>query len=217
MTIHREFVMAARLKALVEQGSLSEGLGQFGGLARDYLGGKLPGKVESGWKSSRGTFPIVPEPDISTLLSTWAKSQGNMSPPRLIYKCSKIQQGNVVYAHYRHSTGDSCVLFSHPSIAGPHPARIDNIVEDSENGRLLLTIRPYIPLSADDSAFDPYWAHPLIGQEGAAIARLYYDTVSPIALVVEPCNLISHVAVCNFYDRRISKGCVAVLSLDLVC
>jgi hypothetical protein len=57
----------------------------------------------------------------------------------------------------------------------------------------------------------------LVGEQGAGIARLYYDNVLPITLVVEPQDLVGHVAVCNFNNSRLSKRCVAVLLLDLVC
>ncbi|KAG8706996.1 hypothetical protein FRC11_007780, partial [Ceratobasidium sp. 423] len=45
MTIHREFIMAAQLKGLVAQESFTAGLGQFGDIARKYLGGKIPGRA----------------------------------------------------------------------------------------------------------------------------------------------------------------------------
>ncbi|KDN36453.1 hypothetical protein RSAG8_10845, partial [Rhizoctonia solani AG-8 WAC10335] len=217
VTIHREFIMATRLKGLVEQDSFSSGLGQFGDIAQKYLGGKIPGRVRSGWTTHRIASPTTSDSDISLILNTWATSQGMPSSPSQVYTCSSIQQGNVFYAPFTHSAGDSCVLVCHPSIVGPHPGRIDTIVEDPQNSRILLLIRPFLPLSADDSRFDPYQAHPLVGQDGAAIARLYYDEVASSAMVIEPKDIVAHVAVCNYYDSRISRGLVAVLSLDLVC
>ncbi|KAF8686600.1 hypothetical protein RHS04_00032 [Rhizoctonia solani] len=216
LTIHREFIMAARLKGLVEQDSFRSGLGQFGNIVQKYLGGRFPGRLGSGWKTSRIVCSTAVDSDITLILNTWATLHNMPCFPRQVYPCSTIQQGNVVYAPYTHSAGDSCVLFCHPSIVGPQPGRIDTIIEDPDNSRILLLVRPFVPLSNDNSVFDPYWAHPLIGEKGAGIARLYYDQVSLTALVIEPKDMVAHVAVCSYYDSRISQAQVVVLSLDLV-
>lgn len=81
-------------------------------------------------------------------------------------------------------------------------------------------MRALKPLSHQDLQLDPYYSHPTLGETGYAIARLYYNELDlTTAYVLEPKDVISHIATCPYNDDRglFSAPCVVILSLDLVC
>ncbi|QRV80004.1 Transposase family Tnp2 protein [Ceratobasidium sp. AG-Ba] len=228
-TLHREFVMAARLKGMLEQHSISESLGEFGDVVKSFLQQHVPSQSNYWWETARSRERLSESSPIYRLLLAWSTTHGTPILAQNMFSCTSIQLGNVVYAPHTISAGNSCVMYSPGASKEPLPGRIKNILEDpsaqdpSGKPRIVLLIRPFSPLSSHDSVHDPYLNNPIIAGSGARIARLFYNSSGDNVDLVKPGDLISHIAVCQYIDsgphnrnshRPLPQECIVVLSLD---
>ncbi|QRV74636.1 Transposase family Tnp2 protein [Ceratobasidium sp. AG-Ba] len=210
-TLHREFIMAARLKGMLEQRSFSDSLEEFGDVVKSFMQQHVPSQSNYRWETARSRERVSESSPIYRLLLAWSTAHGTPILSQNLFSCTNMRLGNVVKE--------------------PLPGRIENIVEDPSaqdstgNPRIILIIRPFSPLSSHDSVHDPYLSNPIIGRSGAQIARLFYNSSSNNVDLVEPGDLISHVAVCQYVDsgacnqnpnRPLAQECIVVLSLDLI-
>lgn len=224
--MHREFIMASRLKALMEQPTFTQSIDEFSSVVQGFLRGRFPSlEQDSTWRSVHNNKSTTPSSNIRELLDSWTTECGTSPFSAALFLCSRIQLGNLLFTTSGDSLGDSFVLFSPPSSSTIIAGRIDNIYQEcrhtesrASQPRIALFVHAFKPLDARDSQHDPYGSHPLIGRTGARMAQLYYDELDPEVYIIEPRHLISHTAVCSYTDleNTISKPCVVVLSLDLV-
>lgn len=227
LTLHREFVMASRLKGMIEQQTLRDFLGDFGLVVQDFLDRHVPGQsIVQSWKSTHSTRPILLQDAVHDMLTTWCQSRHMRPISRSLLECSKIQLGNVVYMPYTASTGNSHIMFCPPGKrAAMLPGRIDFILQEpletkssSEPQRILILVRSFQELEAKDAVRDPFRNHPIIGRHGADLARLYYSKLGEDLCIIEPRDIVSHIAVCTYEDPEdaMRDDCIIILSLDLV-
>ncbi|KAG8704969.1 hypothetical protein FRC08_001919 [Ceratobasidium sp. 394] len=229
ITLHREFIMAARLKGLLQSKPHTSQLGEFGILTQKYIQKRVPGYAQQAWHAAHSANSARVDDAVYQCLCDWSNSASARSPSRQLFLCSSIQRGNLFYAPFASASGDSCVLFSPPcgpssTPSDPIPGRIDAILKEPDEAvpansqaRILLLIRPFLSLEPRLAQYDPYWNHPIIGEHGARLARIYYDQVQDFTYVIEPKELVAHVVVCNYHDpdHTFPQPCVVVLSLDL--
>jgi hypothetical protein len=223
-TLHREFVMASRLKGMLECSSFVEPLEEFGDVVKDFLQQHIPSQVQQTWQTTHSDSPTTVHASVYEALGSWSNARSTRGFPRSLFICTKITYGNVVYTPYTSSNGNGCVVFSGPTLSPTLlPGRIEFILKEPENlvtgkPRIILLVRAFRPLANEDSLHDPYFNHPIIGARGASIARLYYDELETDTHLIEPRDLVSHVAVCPYVDPEgtLAQSAIVVLSLDLV-
>ncbi|KAI0323541.1 hypothetical protein GY45DRAFT_1264393 [Cubamyces sp. BRFM 1775] len=159
---------------------------------------------------------------------------GKLPLPRPATSCSAVRISGVYYKPRSRSTGDSNVLFRHPSLAATsRPGRIDRIFIHTRRGpdrqdlvETFLVVRPLKELDRVDAALDPYRKYPQVG------GRLYYQAYEEAALVLRTEDVLCHFAQTTMehlvvrapgadnpretYVCRISRPCVHVRPLDRV-
>ncbi|KAG9076777.1 hypothetical protein FS749_011398 [Ceratobasidium sp. UAMH 11750] len=81
----------------------------------------------------------------------------------------------------------------------------------------MIIVRAFQPLDGEDALHDPYFNNSIIGGSGADIARLYYDSLEDETHLIEPRDLVSHIAICPYTDleKTLSRSAIIILSLDL--
>ncbi|KAG8720110.1 hypothetical protein FRC09_010104 [Ceratobasidium sp. 395] len=124
--------------------------------------------------------------------------------------------------HTNFKRGDSHILFRTRGARTPLPGRIESIlVEKSYGGtpRITILAREFPPLSPADRFYDPYSQHPIAGSNGYGYAELRYRELNPKSFILQPSDLICHLALYNFRDaeEKLSAPCVAAMSFDTVC
>jgi hypothetical protein len=221
--------MASNLKALIEQRDLSGDLASFGGVIDNFLQHRYSGGDRSSstcWRTDHDGKPINLDDRTYNALRKWAS--GNFIRPftRNLFACTKLKRGNVIYQPFSEGSGDSCVLFRPRGSTVPIRGRIDTILEEPSVAvpilgmpRIILVVRAWTPLNEKDKKLDPYSNHPLVGEARFGIMALYYDEVdSQSAYIIEPNDVISHVAVTKYADPsgHLSAHCVVLVDLDMV-
>lgn len=216
--------MASRLKGMIDQKSFIKPLGEFGLSVQEFLEEYIPNHKTESWQTTHSASPKQLDNNVYASLNSWVLQQSVHSLSSTVFTCRNIRIGSVIYTPFSESAGNSCVLFEVPASSDIVPGRIDFILQEGgvpapRIPRILLVVRAFRRLSTQDSFRDPYLNHPIIGKEGANLARLYYDDVEDESYILEPRDLISHVAVCSFSDPEITmtRKTVVILSLDLVC
>ncbi|KEP48257.1 transposase family Tnp2 protein [Rhizoctonia solani 123E] len=224
LTLHREFVMGSRLKGLFECEGFTTPLDEFGEVVQEFLQKHIPSQSKQTWKATHPSEPTFVSDSVYDALQAWSHSWSAPALPRRLYICSRIRLANVTYAPYTTSKGDSRILFNPPgqNIVALLPGQIEFILKEPEGAtgesRIVLLVRPFQSLTAEDSLHDLYANHPLIGSAGAGFAQLYYEEMANETYLIEPRNLVSHIATCPFTDPEttISRKALVILSLDLV-
>ncbi|KAG9097671.1 hypothetical protein FRC06_007326 [Ceratobasidium sp. 370] len=75
LTLHREFVMAARLRGMIDNRSFTAPLGEFGKVVQDYLHRYVPGQAPLSWQTSHSRDPIVVPELVHQSLTDWSEAQ----------------------------------------------------------------------------------------------------------------------------------------------
>lgn len=221
--------MASNLKAMVEQKHFSGDLTQFGEIVSDFLRSRYrEGDHISSttWRTIHDGKPMVLQQETYNALLRWATQNFIRPFTRNLFLCNKLQRGNVIYQPFTASSGNSCVLFR-PRGSNTHlRGRIDTIFQEPESAvpilsvsRIALLVRAFQSLTPSDTELDPYVNHPLVGRSHFGIMALYYDSVDlNNAYIIEPSDIIAHVAVAKYDDPtgRILSACIVTVDLDLV-
>ncbi|KAG8717598.1 hypothetical protein FRC08_007123 [Ceratobasidium sp. 394] len=102
------------------------------------------------------------------------------------------------------------------------PGRIEAILQEPDcvdgGARIIVLARAFTPLSVKDAANDPYGNHPIVGATHMNIMGLFYDSIDLNRVhIIEPEDIVSHIAVCGFTDPHgtMSAPCVVILDLDM--
>lgn len=212
----------------MEQQSFTELLNPYSEIVSDFLRSRYPGSeraTSTAWQTTPKTPPIVLDQSTYHALSKWAKANHIRSYTRNLLVCTKLRRGNVVYQPYDESIGNGLILFRPRGSVMSLPGRIELILQEPSEAvalgvpRVVLVVRAFRPLSPEDEALDPYHNHPIVGGARFGIMRLFYDTVdTEIAYMIQPDDVVCHIALSAFNDPRgvMSAPCVVVLDLDLV-
>ncbi|KAG9126562.1 hypothetical protein FRC07_002972 [Ceratobasidium sp. 392] len=116
------------------------------------------------------------------------------------------------------------ILFRSIASDSPIHGRIESILEEPRSAvptgstpRITLLVRRFKPLNSADHFLDPYGQHPVIGIRGYQIAQLCYREFLPTAFIIEPRDIVCHIATCDYHDADLKflTPCVVVISLDL--
>lgn len=83
-------------------------------------------------------------------------------------------------------------------------------------GRIFLRLRPFQPLSEQDSERDPYGCNPLLGRLGYDVFRLYYDRTLDELETVAIEDIVSDLCTCAFQDDAYSWPLLVTIVLDRV-
>ncbi|KAG8701230.1 hypothetical protein FRC09_005489 [Ceratobasidium sp. 395] len=227
-TLHRELIMAANLKAMMERWNFFDILQPYGEIISDFLqsryaGSELPSST--GWHTKHAGAPLNVDLDTYASLSSWATSRGITPFTRRLHVCQQLRRGNVVYQSFRDSRGNSNISFRPRGVTAPVPGRIDVILQEldqatvgAQNPRILVLARTFDALTEGDAAMDPYRNHPIVGKFRFRIMQLYYDTVDINQVhIIEPDDIVSHVAVAKYVDstNTLSAPCSVIVDLDL--
>ncbi|KAG9091915.1 hypothetical protein FS749_016143 [Ceratobasidium sp. UAMH 11750] len=215
--------MASRLKGMLEYGNFKKSLEEFGEVTQKFLQQYVPGQAPQHWQAKHGISPTLMSDPVHNTLSNWSNARLLPGFPKSLFVCSSISLGNVIYAPYTLSHGNGCVLFSSPT-HGLRPGRIKFILQEPEiptvagRHRIMLIVRAFQLLNDNDVLCDPYFNNPVIGGSGAGLARLYYDSLEDETHLIEPRDLVCHIAICLYADpeQTISRSAIVILSLDLV-
>ncbi|KAG9097918.1 hypothetical protein FS749_005111 [Ceratobasidium sp. UAMH 11750] len=227
-TLHRELLMAAKLKAMIDKWNFSDVLEPFAEVIEKFLetryaGGTRPSSTT--WHTKhKGDAMIV---DIATFdaLSLWAQANNHRAFSRRLHVCEQLRRGHVVYQPFMESRNNSAILFRPPGTSVPAPGRIEAILQEPEDlnralnqPRIVVLARAFNQLSPEDAANDPYRNHPIIGTTRFNIMGLVYDALdnNHVHMLV-PDNIVSHIAVCGFADPAglMSAPCAVVVDLDM--
>ncbi|QRV96139.1 Transposase family Tnp2 protein [Ceratobasidium sp. AG-Ba] len=227
-TLHRELIMAANVKALLESSNFSDVLQPYAGIIGEFLQQRYPGSEQpssQGWHTKRRGEAINIDPETYGMLSFWAKSNGTRPFTRHLHVCELLRRGNVVYQPFKTSRANSCIQFLRPGNTAAVPGRIEAILQEPNNAvqapnlpRILVLARAFNPLSEQDAKNDPYHNNSIVGSQGFRIMRMFYDSVDVQQVyILEPKDIVSHVAICGFFDseRKMSAPCSVILDLDL--
>ncbi|KAG9087538.1 hypothetical protein FRC06_002494, partial [Ceratobasidium sp. 370] len=226
-TLHRELIMAANLKTMTERWNFSKLLQPYGEiigkfLRNRYAGSELPSSL--GWYSKHNGTPLNVDLDTYAALCSWAESRGVTPFTRQLHICDQLRRGNVVYQSFKNSRGNSCISFRPSGTTAPVPGRIEAILEELEGSagysnqpRIIILARTFSSLTEEDAAKDPYLNHPIVGLSRFRIMKLCYDTVDAKVHIIEPDDIVSHVAVCGFSDPAgtMSALCSVIVDLDM--
>ncbi|KAG8794485.1 hypothetical protein FRC12_024091 [Ceratobasidium sp. 428] len=114
-------------------------------------------------------------------------------------------------------------MFRSSASDSPIHGQIESILEEPRGAvptdstpRITLLVRCFKPLNLADQFLDPFGQHPLIGIRGYQIAQLHYQELLPTAFIIEPRDIVCHIATCDYHDadHKLSAPCVVVISLD---
>ncbi|KAG8697518.1 hypothetical protein FRC08_006479 [Ceratobasidium sp. 394] len=224
LTLHREFMIASHLKGMVEQPDFTQLLQEFSQIVEEFLQQRMPSGDKHTWQTSHGRNPLpVPDP-LYRQLSAWSEAHHATMFPQSLFYCTSMRLGNVVYAPHASSGGNSCVIFSTVD-EQILPGQIEHILEEparapTSRPHIILVVHTFQPLSLEDSLCNPYLNNGIIGQSGAGLVRLYYNETTNNIYLIEPRNLVAHMAVCQYNDPgvdgwKMSHDCIIVVSLDL--
>ncbi|RDX51818.1 hypothetical protein OH76DRAFT_1454734 [Lentinus brumalis] len=159
-------------------------------------------------------------------------SPRNPAPSRTATPCSSASISGVFYKPRTRSTGDSNIMFRHPSLQGPSAGRIEKMfmhAGKSSGGQdprdeLYLVVKRLEELDEEDAAYDPYPQYGIVG------GRLCYDNYSKEIFVLQPKDVLCHFAKTTMdhlvlwrsnaeglkEEVRLKKPCVHVRPLDRV-
>ncbi|KAG9090717.1 hypothetical protein FRC06_000911 [Ceratobasidium sp. 370] len=156
-------------------------------------------------------------------VAAWAQSKGIRAFSRRMHVCEQLGRGHVVYQPFRESRNNSGILFRPRSATAAVPGRIDAILQEpnegDSQGRIILLVRKFNPLTPQDAAKDPYQNHSIVGASRFDTMSLFYDAVdSDRAHIIEPNDVVSHIAVCGFDSPTgtMSAPCVVIVNLDML-
>jgi hypothetical protein len=227
-TLHKELIMVSNLQALLLEPEMTKALGIIGLITQDFLSERFPSTSEllsSSWVPTTLDLQaaLLPQELYDCMRHAYAIRKRPL-PSRQQMRCSKIQHGHVLYQPFSISRGNSGVLFEYPGQADRVCAgRIESIFFSPDTPdlqhQICLVIRAFKPLSSQDRSHDPYHSHPIVGESGYALARMYYDELDLVnAYILQPQDIISHIATCPYSDKQqvLTAPSVVVLSLDLV-
>ncbi|EUC56742.1 hypothetical protein RSOL_193010, partial [Rhizoctonia solani AG-3 Rhs1AP] len=208
-TLHREAVAASNLQALLLDPKLADALGEVGGV---------------GWNATHSTTGTILNEDIFLHLTSLNMKRNRHPPTRHQLMCSKIQNDHVIYQPEVKSLRNSQVIYEEPDTRTYTPGQIESILLQSDKTgspepQLTFLVRPFNLLSDSDRTQDPYLNHPLIGAAGAQIAMLLYEDLAPgPPTLIEPKDVVSHIATCQYLDHKnvFQALCIVALSLNLV-
>lgn len=215
----------------MEHKNIASDLGPLSETVNEFLQSRYPGSeqplTDLGWQTSHHDETMTLDPVTYDGLRSWAGRNYIRPLTRNLFTCTKLQRGNVVYQPFSEASGNSCILFLPRGSTTPVRGRIDAILEEPSSAlpicavpRIVLLAREFQKLNTHDSDFDPYVNHPLVGKSRFGIMALYYDTTNlQTAHIIEPQDIIAHVAICKYVDPtgRLSSPCLVAVDLDLVC
>ncbi|EUC67074.1 transposase family Tnp2 protein [Rhizoctonia solani AG-3 Rhs1AP] len=228
-TLHRALIAASNLRALLRTHQASDVLQEFRDIVGGYLDSKFPiidHQASGTWQTTHEGDPMQLDQTTYQALSNWAAKNFVRGYTQNLWLCTTVWRGNVKYQPYTTGLADSCVLFQpRGNNSVLTRGRIECILEEPEGAlpilakpRIVLIVRAFCSLSPDDKAWDPYVNHPLVGQQRFGIMSLYYNRVeSHTAYIIEPEDIISHLAVTTYCDptEKLSEECVVITDLDL--
>ncbi|KAG8688006.1 hypothetical protein FRC08_011664 [Ceratobasidium sp. 394] len=219
--------MAADLQGLLQDQSILTSIGEVGTSINHYIDTRFPGRQHmpsKGWTTNHESRPFRLSDDAYNTYSAWAASKGVIPITRHQLLCSKLQKGSLVYQPHSHSVGNSHILFRARASSTPLPGRIESILMEPSQAvpaggtpRITMLVLRFQPLSRQDQFYDPYSQHPIVGASGYDIIQLCYEKFDPSAFIIEPDDIICHLARCDFDDveEKLSAPCVVLVSLDL--
>ena len=127
---------------------------------------------------------------------------------RQAVKCVHLAVSGVLFKPRSQATGDSNVMFIHPSLGGPCPGRITDIfVHKRDVGarvveETFLAVRRWLPLAEEEIPLDPFRKYRVGG-------ALYYDEFADEPLVLRAADLICHVGRTVMEDFRFKRNVAA--------
>ncbi|QRV74466.1 Transposase family Tnp2 protein [Ceratobasidium sp. AG-Ba] len=227
-TLHKELIMAANLKGMVEQWNFSDVLKPYSEILGEFLQTRYPGSERpssAGWYTRHHGEPMSVDAETYSSLCGWAQSTGTRKFTRRLHVCQQLRRGNVVYQSFKDAKGNSCIRFRPQGSITAVPGRIKTILQEDSASvsppnqpRIIVLTRSFDDLTPEDAANDPYRNNPIMGLSHFRIVQLCYDTINTQRVhIIQPDDIVSHVAVCKFADPdgTMSSPCSIILNLDL--
>ncbi|KAG8768420.1 hypothetical protein FRC12_005575 [Ceratobasidium sp. 428] len=220
--------MAANLKATMDKWNFSEILEPYSDWIGEFLSTRYPGSGQLSskeWHTKYKNGSTTINQATYDALSLWARANCNEPFSRHMHICEKLFRGHVVYQPFTDSLSNSGILFRPRGVVTAVPGRIEAILQENTDSntatgqaRIMILARTFNQLSAGDAANDPYRNHPIVGTEGLNIMSLVYDSMDDSHVhIIEPEDLVSHIAVCRFVDSDsiMSADCAVIVDLDM--
>ncbi|KAG8699824.1 hypothetical protein FRC08_005087 [Ceratobasidium sp. 394] len=227
-TLHRELIMAANLKAMIEKWNFSQILDPYAEIIGDILDKRYPGAQQvssTSWHAKHNDNPMIMDEATFNVLSTWARNNHIQAFTRRLHICEQLRRGHVVHQPFTQSRNNSGVLFRPRGTTRAVPGRIEAILQEPDDvmgvlpqPRIIVLARTFNPLTPDDAIKDPYRNNPIVGASRFNIMSLFYDVLDESHMhIIEPGDIVSHIAVCSFADpaRIMLEPCVVIVDLDM--
>ncbi|KAG8794064.1 hypothetical protein FRC12_000660 [Ceratobasidium sp. 428] len=226
-TLHKEFIAASNLQALLQQPQIASAIGDVGEAVSDYLEARHPahtGVYAKGWNVTHPSTVSLLNDEVYDPLVRFCSDRQAHPPTRRQFMCTKVQNGHVVYQPESVSLGNSQILFEVPETQEWAAGRIESIILQSDQTgsphppQLQFLVRRFKLLSAEDRIHDPYWSNSIIGANGSKTAAMFYDELeSGLPTFLQAKDIAAHVVTYQYHDARkeLSAPCIAVLSFNL--
>ncbi|KAI0690870.1 hypothetical protein C8T65DRAFT_587606 [Cerioporus squamosus] len=126
-----------------------------------------------------------------------------------------VQRGGLLFCTQTHGHRNSFIIFRHPSTGEMSAGSIQHIFYHRRREMStkvvepFVVIRPYVQLSEEHQALDPFQAFPDLD------TKLYYDELSS-PLVIRLSDVVCHFAALTYTPDDIGKPCIIARSLDRV-
>lgn len=221
--------MSSNLKAMIEQQNFDDVLRPYGDIIGNFLQSRYPGSdrlSSTTWLTKHRGSPIALDNATYVALCSWTHLNRSCCYTRHLLICMKLSRGNIVYQPFTESSGNSHILFRPRGSTVPIPGRIELILQEPNEAigilnqaRIVLLARAFQELSPKNREQDPYATNAIVGRSRFGIMGLYYEAVDEkVAHIIEPDDVVSHIAVSKFEDTvtKMSAPCIVVVDLDMV-
>lgn len=164
----------------------------------------------------------------SNLLAALAASGIQPPPKPAQVLCDTMKQSNMKFSIGSKSSRDSQISYR-VNGGGLRLGRIFQILcepndaqglnHPSCEGRIIVVIEQYRPLSEEDRKKDLFWNHPIIGQEGYRLFQLAYDQFVSKLDVVHASDIVGHISRCTLDQGKpdvFERAVIVTVQMDRV-
>ncbi|KAG8791821.1 hypothetical protein FRC12_008059 [Ceratobasidium sp. 428] len=218
--------MAANLSAMINKRNFSETLGPLADIIGKFLDKRYSSSGQQllvAWSTKHKGNPMTLDRATHDALSRWASNNQTRGFACRLYVCDQLSCGHVVYQPFTEARNNSGILFRPCGVFTVVAGRVEAVLQESSDVGapcIIVLAHNFVPLSVEDAAQDPYRNHPVVSIAHLNIMHLYYDTVDLENMhIIEPEDIVSHIAVCSFADphHTISAPSAVVVDLYMVC
>lgn len=232
----REFTESAQFRALASSHLLPSSLedmgdtlinylnsSRLGGLARNLAAEYADAGRYTTIPSSTPPRPVkLPSPLMNAIKA--ADLTNPIDPSARLVMCEAIARGNMAFSIGKVSSKDSQISYRRGTET-PRYGRVLHIIGELQDGpddvvgRSFVVVERYRQLSDLDEQKDPYWTHPILGEQGYQICRTVYDAFEDGVDTIRAEDIIGHIATCPLKSsdqELLEKPCLVTVQLDRV-